>query len=113
MANHKTALLAFEASLSEQIEKIVIGTHYKDRWSFSKDNTNNVRLPEHQRNVLLSREEGLEILDEEYDSGYGGADCFPFYAWSANHFFTVSEYDGSTHVSAWPRHPVNIAPEMD
>lgn len=111
MANHARTLKAYEQELNETISHIVIGEHYS--CIYSSDDDEDARPPRDKTNVKLSREEGLAILDEEYDNSFGGADCYPFYAWSENYLFTVSEYDGATGVSAWPRHPVNCIPDFD
>lgn len=105
MANIKTWLLEAEKT-DGPIEAIVVGKHDDDRWD------DDDRRPEHQRDVLLSREDGLALLDADYDNGYGGADCFPFYAWNANFVYSIHEYDGSTSLQRVPRHPVACSPEI-
>lgn len=110
MANHTTTLKTFEQQLGETITHIVIGTNDNCRWH---DDEDTIRPPKDKTNIILDRDTGLTILDEEYFAGYGGADCFPFYAWSENYLFTVSEYDGATGISYWPRHPINIKPQFD
>lgn len=107
MANIKEWLVAAEQEAGETIEAIVVGEHDDDKWSTSGD-----RRPEHQRNVILSRADGLALLDEEYDSGYGGADCFPMYAWSASWVWFIGEYDGATGLASVPRNPVSCEPQF-
>lgn len=95
MSNHRTTLEMFETKFGEPIEAMVVGKHYA-----------NYDDPAADECVLLDRETGLAKVDEEYDSGYGGADCFPFYAWTKSRVFFVHEYDGATGIVWAPRHPV-------
>lgn len=44
-------------------------------------------------------------LDDDYDSGYGGAHCRPFIAWTMRSIYVVNEYEGSTRIMRVPRHP--------
>lgn len=108
MANHRTAILAIEQETGESFTHFVIGPHDSDYWGQSD------RRPSYARNnEVLEREQALCILDADYDSGYGGADCFPFYAWSESWLVTVGEYDGATVLHCWPRHPLSIEPQFD
>jgi len=104
MANIKEWLIAVEQKFGEPIEAIVVGKHddrtYGDK-AFADEN------------IILSRQDGLAKLDAEYDNGYGGADCFPMYAWTASRVFFIREYDGSTGISSVPRAPVACEPEFD
>lgn len=103
MANARVWLEQAEQLHGERIEAIVVGKHDKAPW----------QSPAAQdENVLLSRDVGLAKIDAEYDNGYGGADCFPFYAWTASRVFFVAEYDGSTGLAWVPRHPVMLEPEF-
>ena len=106
MANIKDWLLSFEKNINETIESIVVGPHYNDRWNEPD------RRPEHQRDVPISRDEGLALVNIEFDNGYGGADCFPVYAWTPNFIFAISEYDGATGYHTIPRNPVASEPEF-
>lgn len=103
MYNLRRALEGYEFQHDEQIQYIVVGQHHNARWS-SKP------LPD--ENIVLSREEGLAKLDVDYYNGYGGADCFPFYAWSNSRVYFVSEYDGATHVNWLPLFAMNCEPEF-
>jgi len=103
MANIKDWLEAAEKQFGEQIEAMVVGRHYDRDYEDAK-------LPD--ENVLLSREDGLAKVDQEYDNGFGGADCFPLYAWSASRIFFIHEYDGATGPAWVPRYPMAIAPEF-
>lgn len=53
-----------------------------------------------------------EILDREFDAGYGGTQAEPFVAWSANWVYFAATYDGSEWLAQVPRHPTSdFAPE--
>lgn len=105
MANHRTAILELEQETGETFTHFVIGEHYRDTYEDSD------RRPAYARNdEVLTREQALPVLDEDYCAGHGGADCFPFYAWSESWIVAVSEYDGATCLSRWPRHPISITP---
>lgn len=104
MANLSKDLLALEAHYGEVIEAIVVGRHDKRRYDDKA-----VRADE---NVVLTRDAGLAKLDEDYDNGYGGADCYPFYAWTPSRVFFVTEHDGATGIAHAPRHPTALEPEF-
>lgn len=92
----------------ERIEAVVIGEHDSDPNKYNDE-------PAHHAdklNRVLTWEEAAPILDEEYDSSYGSAECWPFYAWTNTHVYFVCEYDGSTRISAIPRNPQDIAPDF-
>lgn len=103
MANIKEMLLEESKENNELIEAIVVGVHYDRKYD------GEVRPDE---NIILSLEQGLAKLDEEYDDGYGGADCYPMYAWSKNWIYVINEYDGSTRLSSIPRNPINCKPKF-
>ncbi len=107
MANLRKDL---EAMLSEgeRIEAVVIGEHDRDPNKYG----DGPKRHADKLNRLLSWEEAAPILDEEYNDGYGSADCWPFYVWSNTHVYFVHEYDGATGINRVPRHPVDIAPEF-
>lgn len=46
-----------------------------------------------------------EILDREFDEGYGSAGIPAFYAWSPDFVYCRHEYDGSTSLRVLPRNP--------
>ncbi len=60
---------------------------------------------------VLSWEEAASHLDYDFDSGYGGAECHPIYAWTATKVIRVHEYDGSTSIGSVPRNPTPCKPE--
>jgi hypothetical protein len=101
MANIKDWLLEAETRTGEQIEAIVVGEHDNAGWDTPAAA---------DENVLLSREAGLAKLDQEYDNGYGGADCFPMFAWTKSRVYFITEYDGSTGLASLPRNPVACEP---
>lgn len=103
MVNLRTSLEALEAGFGEPIEAMVVGQH---------DDVRYCEEPKPDEGVVLTREDGLKKVDQEYDNGYGGAECFPFYAWTASRVFWVAEYDGATGIAWAPRNPVAIMPEF-
>lgn len=46
-----------------------------------------------------------EVLDKEFDSGYGSPGCPPVLAWSYSHVFCIDQYDGATGWFALSRDP--------
>lgn len=103
MANIKDWIEEFEKDNNEKVVCIVVGKHYND---YDDED----RRPEAKRDVMLSRKEGLKLLDVEFDSGYGGADCFPMLAWTENFVLKIHEYDGSTYIEGVPRKPLHMSP---
>jgi hypothetical protein len=101
MSNLKTWLEEVEERFGELIEAIVVGKHY-DNYGESRED----------ENIILSREAGLKKLDGEFDDGFGGADCYPFVAWTASRVFFVQEYDGATNLAWVPRNPIAVTPEF-
>lgn len=97
MANLRTWLEMAESETGETIEAMVVGQHDQDRYGkpFKED-----------ENVILTREAGLAKVDLEYNNGYGGANCFPLWAWTKSFVYFVSEYDGATGLACVPRHPI-------
>ena len=101
--NLKTALLAAVEKTGETIEAIVVGPDDEHDWDQTRSNQD-------RENRVLSVEEGLALLDKDYNNGYGGADCRPFYAWTQSRVYLVHEYDGATGLGWVPRHPVDCNP---
>ena len=101
MANIKDWLLEAEKFYNEKIEAIVVGKHDKSALKAA---------PQADENIVLSREDGLLKLDQEYSNSYGGADCYPMYAWTKSRVFFIAEYDGATGPSWAPRNPMNLEP---
>jgi hypothetical protein len=104
MANIKEWLEEAVAEFGEPLEAIVVGTHDDNRYEGG--------YPLADENVVLPVADGLKKLDQEYDAGFGGADCFPMFAWTASRVFFISEYDGATCLSWVPRNPVAVKPEF-
>lgn len=104
VGNIATWIKSAEIEAGEQIEAAVVGRHYNRRW----DDASTLA----DENVILSRDAALAKLDEEYDAGFGGADCFPMYAWSPSWVFYVHEYDGATSLNRLPRNPVACEPDF-
>jgi len=103
MANLRASLEHAAELFEEPIEAMVVGKHDSADWSAPP-------LPD--ENVLLSAEAGLAKVDQNYNNSYGGADCFPLYAWTKSRVFFVHEYDGSTGVVWAPRNPMDLEPEF-
>lgn len=103
MANLRKELEDYEARYGEPIEAMVVGRH---------DNAEYGAPVGIDENVILTREAGLAKVDQEYSNGYGGADCFPFYAWTKSRVFFVHEYDGATGIRWAPRNPMAVEPEF-
>jgi len=103
MANIREWLESAEAKWGEPIEAMVVGKHYRAGWDAD---------PEGGENIVLTREAGLAKVDQEYDNGYGGAGCYPIWAWTASRVLFIHEYDGVTELSWVPRNPVAGEPEF-
>jgi hypothetical protein len=85
----------------EPIECAVLGKH--DRLPYDEP-------APHPVGKVMSWLEARAILDYEYDSGYGAADCHPVIAWTASKIITITEYDGATGPSWYPRNPIDAIP---
>lgn len=85
----------------ESLEAIVVGIHDSRHWGSE-------RLPD--EGIILSPEDGIKKIDEDYDDEFGSADCYPFFAWTKNRIYFVREYDGSTALSWIPRNPIPVMP---
>lgn len=101
--NLATELEKAEIATGERVTAIIVGRHDDAHW---------LDEPKPNENVVLSREEGLLLLDQDYDNGYGGPNCRPFYAYSPSRIYFVSEYDGTTGLASMPRNPVDGAPSF-
>lgn len=107
MGNIAKWLKDAEKRTGEQIEAIVVGQHDN-----APDKYSGNRAVPADENVILSREVGLAKLDQDYHSGYGGADCYPMYAWTKSRIYFVGEYDGATGLNSVPRNPINCKPNF-
>jgi|ETNvirnome_2_130_1030620.scaffolds.fasta_scaffold00320_28 hypothetical protein len=105
VANLKESLLAVAGE--EPILKIVIGD--KERWRFL--NTDENPWPEYI-SKLLSWEEAKEIVDYDFDSGFGGTESHPIMAWTQTRVIFSVCYDGSEWLASAPRNPTDgITPQ--
>lgn len=104
LANIKQWLQEELTNTGETLTAVVVGRH--DRLRFRKDPL----LPD--ENVVLSPQAGLAKLDVEFDSGFGGADCFPMFAWTENRVYFIHEYDGATSLAWVPRNPCACVPDF-
>ena len=104
MANIKRMIEEAEHRSGELVEAAVVGKHYDRSWHGD--------AMEPDENVILGRDEALAKLDLEYDAGFGGADCYPVYAWSKSFVYFMHEHDGATDLHVVPRHPMPCAPEF-
>ena len=55
-------------------------------------------------------DEAAKMIDYEYDSGFGGADCHAVIAWGEKFVYFVHEYDGATGIQKVPRNPMPCSP---
>lgn len=84
----------------EDIEAISIG---KKGWD------DKPKLPLYFNKEELSK--ALQILDFEFDSGYGGEEGYAVYVWTKDKIIVKGCYDGSEWYTAIPRNPdKNIVP---
>lgn len=96
----------FETAAGEEtIVSAVVGKHYKN--TFSGEEPSEFNCPV---NRVLPWTEAREYLSVEFNSGYGGADCYPVFAWTATKILTVLEYDGATFPAVYPRNPTDCVP---
>lgn len=56
-----------------------------------------------------SLEDVKELIDYEFDSGYGGENGPSFTAWTTNRVYFPVMYDGSEWISSVPRNPCDEA----
>lgn len=103
MANLRKWLEEAEAQYGEPIEAMVVGKHDRSGWEAA---------PGPDENIVLARDVGLLKVDQDYDNGYGGADCFPLYAWTKSRVFFIHEHDGATGMNWAPRNPMPLEPEF-
>lgn len=52
-----------------------------------------------------------EVLDKEFDAGYGGPEGPEFLAWTTTHVWFPVVYDGAESVGSAPRNPVSEGQE--
>ena len=61
---------------------------------------------------VLEWGQARDLLDYDYDTGYGGSDCHAVTVWTAERVFVVGVYDGSTWIQGIPRNPQPHDPSM-
>lgn len=59
--------------------------------------------------LFSTLEEAKSLLDEDFDSGFGGEDGEPFTAWTDQKVYFPACYDGSEWMACVNRHPCNVA----
>lgn len=91
-------LEARTAADGEDIEAVVLGEHYNKQY----DDPHSDTAPQ---KIVLAWAAARPWLDEDYDSGFGGADCRSFHAYTKSWVYFVSEYDGATSLGRVPRNP--------
>lgn len=101
MANIRTWLEEALSKTGESLEAVVVGQHDSAKFGVP------IAADE---NVLLPVERALAKLDIDFDNGYGGADCFPMYAWTQSRVYFIAEYDGATWLAWLPRNPIDTNP---
>ena len=100
MANIRKWLEEAVTEFGEPLEAVVVGQHDNKRYTNP--------LPD--EGCVLSPADALRKLDQEFDNGFGGEDCFPIYAWTKSRVFFIGEYDGATGLNWVPRNPIDINP---
>lgn len=55
--------------------------------------------------VVAAGEIPASVLDHLFDDGYGGRECWPFFAWSKSFVIWPHEYDGAEWPAWAPRQP--------
>lgn len=107
-SNFKDDILHICESLGEKIEAIVI-ERIDPYGDLPEEDYGSEGIPNYKDlpfGEVKKWEEVEDLLDFEYDSGYGTQECPNITAWTRNYVLFVKEYDGSTYVSFIRRHPV-------
>lgn len=58
---------------------------------------------------IVSVYPNFDVLDIEFDDGFGCAEGPPFLLWTENYVYFPVQYDGSEFIGSAPRNPCNIA----
>jgi hypothetical protein len=90
---------------NEPILCAVLGRHDNPRWGDE--------CTPHAVGKVLPWAEARALLDYEYDSGFGSANCHPVFAWTETKLLTITEYDGATGPAWFPRNPMDVTPGFD
>lgn len=64
------------------------------------------------RGKVIPWSEARNLLNYNYDDGFGGKDCHPIVAWTENAVIISGCYDGATWVQAVPRNPIDTRPDF-
>lgn len=81
----------------------------QEEWRWEDDYR---RIPDQHVGVVVDWSTIREWLDYPYDDGFGGVDCHPLWAWTADRVVYIHEYDGSTELRWAPRNPTAGAPHV-
>lgn len=96
MKSSRTLAAAIETLAGdERVRCCVVGKELGDdkiRWQLPRDR-------------LLPWAAARAGLDYHWDTGFGGADCPPVFAWTKSRLIVVHEYDGATHLGWYPLAP--------
>lgn len=92
----------------EPIYAVVIGAF---GWGGFHEDTAQ-QIPGTQQEHVLNWDEASELIDYEFDSGYGAPSCHAVYVWTATKVMWITQYDGATSLSSMPRHPMDGPVEM-
>lgn len=99
MTTLRQQLLSTQERLGENVEFIVLGDREPD-WDAEQ-----VDQP-----VLTLEQVPAEVLDREFDSGWGGTEGTPIMAWTKNFVIFSCQYDGSEWLSSIARNPIPTNP---
>lgn len=69
-------------------------------------------IPKEARGIVVPWMYARPWLDREYDTGFGGAECWAIYAWTPTRVLFVDVYDGATSIQSVPRNPIACRPTM-
>ena len=100
--NTKKVILEFIKEVDEEIIAIQIGRKGDDY------NSNEEGRLFRKKDI----NKALDILDFEFDSGYGGEEGYSIYVWTKNWIILKGTYDGSESYHKIPRKPVK-SPKAD
>ena len=94
----------------EQIEAIVFGPW---GWDGMLSRVEERPVPADRQGVVMSFDEAVPLMaDWSFDGGFGMPDCHAVYVWTNQRVIWVTQYDGSTCLSAVPRNPMVCIPDM-
>lgn len=91
---------------NEQVESIVIGKYVN-----YDNNFDGKSIPLDMLQKPIDWDLAKQVLNYNYDTGYGGADCNAIYLYTKSFIVFVSEYDGATSVNCIPRNPIECNPD--